>query len=1374
MDNKTAGRAPSKEATIQRSVDLMVFEIGVGAYRQWLEESGLDPAEDGHALKAEALMVRYREPLQDMLDRHFRPFTELPTGTILTRTFRHAARPGNVKMMFEARLSFYKRFARWGMAHREDLNDVFKRKSRRVMREILLVADDEQPEMVVNKLASLQTVSGLNQTRNWLKNAAILCGEEVDATTEAIADTESAKTIARDLREVERQLEVADPVSDQAADLAFAREDIKEVLDETIDSARDPEAARTNAVDVISDGDLPEWVNEYGLNDEQKRVLLAKGNLLINAGAGSGKTHTMVAKIAYCVRELGYHPDQILATSFTRAASGEIKERVKDRFGIESENIGRTTHSIAGTLIRRFLPEIEKKRQNLFKGNANTKIGTCMKMAYKQLELQSWMSKGDKYYKRAIGADDPSLAWVNLGQLPSDALGRPIPQKTLEIIIGKMRASGLTLEEARTQHPNSESMAGAAVAMWASYEYLKEGNRQFGPIIDFDDMLKHGHAVLRDNPQARAQMQKQFKVVLVDEAQDQNIVQNEIFDMIGGQADILAYIGDDRQCAEENTKIMTPQGDVLAKDLNVGQEVFSYRNGKIVPQTVTHLKKSSWSWGYQIETESGRTLTMSPNHKIWASDPVLSEEEHLVYLMYRNDMGYRIGVTSTDSRDPDNSWGSRPHHEKADRLWVLDVCATKEDALYRESEISLAYGVPTQVFQAEKRGINPDRIAKIFAKFGDRGAYVLEAHDMRFDLPHWMSGSYSKHGTERRTIRMNAHSGSNTQVTLEWSGDDLDHLKNSENVTEGKNSRIRRYFASYQKALQYAQDLQEKTKANLCRRLSTPEGMLMLNTASGLHTGMSVAVVEGIEEGVVLEKIVSVQKVEGTFLDLQVDDASNFFGGGILSHNSIYAFRGASPQEFVSRKEKGFEVLTMTNNYRSGSNIVNAGEKLIEHNGDRQLPKTCRAVQQNGEGNIRNRTAETHEAAAASAVREISSSVKAGESPDNFGIVVRNNAEKDAFMIALISQGIPYRSASGSNFFKKPQVKCIINWLRVAVLDSGVELDNALLTAHEAPGFMLDRKFRSSVERVRGSRLDFIMEGGRDEVYTGRSSWRNKSVVEYGEAVRAIREAAQSVSGVADLIQRILSITGGVPIEKGGSEVKDVLYWMTEKVNIQELIADSEIDPDDISLELLRDEAKAPLSPLMAMAEKIPDPKRYLALISKLEGAMDRNNAKSKSPDNATEEHVPSVQIDTCHQWKGLEAENVYVMMAAGVWPNYRSDQAFASGDEEAYDEERRLAYVALTRGKQNVTILSPDVNYMGKDAGTSRFVSEACIPEEGIQNKEASVRTADVDVDVYEPGEIFTPEEFVDEFDMDMDREISLNPLGDLIYEAFIQGELK
>ena len=94
-----------------------------------------------------------------------------------------------------------------------------------------------------------------------------------------------------------------------------------------------------------------------------------------------------------------------------------------------------------------------------------------------------------------------------------------------------------------------------------------------------------------------------------------------------------------------------------------------------------------------------------------------------------------------------------------------------------------------------------------------------------------------------------------------------------------------------------------------------------------------------------------------------------------------------------------------------------------------------------------------------------------------------------------------------------------------------------------------------------------------------------------------------------------------------------------------------------------------------------------LAIIPKVNEKKGKRDIKSsaKIPEDYDE---PAVVIDTCHGWKGLEAKHLWVPMAEGVFPHARSVEEGG----EAIASERRLAYVALTRGRESVTVISPDI----------------------------------------------------------------------------------
>lgn len=468
---------------------------------------------------------------------------------------------------------------------------------------------------------------------------------------------------------------------------------------------------------------------------------------------------------------------------------------------------------------------------------------------------------------------------------------------------------------------------------------------------------------------------------------------------------------------------------------------------------------------------------------------------------------------------------------------------------------------------------------------------------------------------------------------------------------------------------------------------------------------------------------------------------------------SIYAFRGAKPQNYIDlTKTPGYQTLPMSMNFRSGKAIVDAAQKLITHNEDRRIPLMCQADEvRKGMGEIKARQAETHEEAASYVAEEIRTMLEDGGSASDFGILVRNNAEADAYTLELLVRGIPYRTLSRQEggYFGKPLVRALLAWMRLIVGGTPAEINAAVLEAHTTPGFGLDAGFSANLAKyVRGETyLSYISRG--EPVYDGQVAWLNKRVAEYVKAIQTLR-----VSGGMDsesIVRAILDIKGlkGTFVEVLASRVDD-----------EDVIADTGADTE----EARKEAALAPVRPIMIMARHFKDPVNLLAMVAKMKAANEL--VQKKTPDQPDDFKEAAVLVGSCHGWKGLQAKHVYVSMAGGAFPNYRSDNkavaqrnayweglasnitarpdwesdAFlvkaldviqdngelseqdeaelvrrvgkspAPKEVTAYDEERRLAYVALTRGEQTVTVMSPRRNYLGRPSGSSRFIGEACV----------------------------------------------------------------
>jgi len=386
---------------------------------------------------------------------------------------------------------------------------------------------------------------------------------------------------------------------------------------------------------------------------------------------------------------------------------------------------------------------------------------------------------------------------------------------------------------------------------------------------------------------------------------------------------------------------------------------------------------------------------------------------------------------------------------------------------------------------------------------------------------------------------------------------------------------------------------------------------------------------------------------------------------------SIYAFRAADVDQFIEKPEQGFKLLQITTNYRSGRDIVETANTLISHN-KKQIKKTCRATRANGDGQIVGRIVPSHNDVAEQTAADISSEIESGAKASDFGIAVRNRAEMDAFCLALMAKRIPY--ICDRDPLKGIVPRSAISWFNLALGSGKVsssQLNEAITRAHQKPGFFLNEVFASNLREIvpNGSdQLQTLLSGARVYYNESATSKRNQNVAAYANAIRELQGHATSSMS---LFQAILDIKS----EKGS-----FLEVLKKDVNQEDL---GKVEDEGELEEAITQAALTPLRPIMAIAESIPNPMQFVEYVEKLSRAKELSTLKRGHEE-------PAVRINTTHGWKGLEAKNMVVVMAHGVFPSPFADT------EKKMEEERRLAYVAITRGKQKVTVYSPLESYRG------------------------------------------------------------------------------
>jgi DNA helicase-2/ATP-dependent DNA helicase PcrA len=249
------------------------------------------------------------------------------------------------------------------------------------------------------------------------------------------------------------------------------------------------------------------------LNERQKEAVLHKdGPLMIIAGAGSGKTKVLTARIAHLMAG-GVDAFNILALTFTNKAAREMKERVEMILGNnEARNlyIG-TFHSVFARILRTEAPRLGYPNNFTIYDTDDAKA--VVKTVINELNLD------DKHYK-------PGTIYNRISSAKNALVG--------------------PAEYATDYYLQQEDMRSNRPAITQIYEaYVKRCFKNGA--MDFDDLLLKFYELLRNFPDSLSKYQHKFKYILIDEYQDTNPAQYEIVKLLGAMHENVCVVGDDAQ-----------------------------------------------------------------------------------------------------------------------------------------------------------------------------------------------------------------------------------------------------------------------------------------------------------------------------------------------------------------------------------------------------------------------------------------------------------------------------------------------------------------------------------------------------------------------------------------------------------------------------------------------------------------------------------------------------------------------------------------------------------------------------------------------------------------------------------------------------------
>ena len=243
------------------------------------------------------------------------------------------------------------------------------------------------------------------------------------------------------------------------------------------------------------------------LNDAQRDAVAAESqNMLVLAGAGSGKTRVLVHRIAWLIQAEGLSPWAILAVTFTNKAAREMRSRIEEMLQI---------------------------------GTHGMWVGTFHGLAHRLLKAH-WQEAGLPQNFQILDADD-QLRLVKRICRELDLDEARWPPRQAQWYINTQKDEGLRC--AHIEAPESDPFAWTMLRVYRAYEEACER----GGMVDFAELLLRAHELWLHNPELLAHYRGRFKHVLVDEFQDTNTIQYAWLRVLAGDEIPVVAVGDDDQ-----------------------------------------------------------------------------------------------------------------------------------------------------------------------------------------------------------------------------------------------------------------------------------------------------------------------------------------------------------------------------------------------------------------------------------------------------------------------------------------------------------------------------------------------------------------------------------------------------------------------------------------------------------------------------------------------------------------------------------------------------------------------------------------------------------------------------------------------------------
>jgi DNA helicase-2/ATP-dependent DNA helicase PcrA len=395
-------------------------------------------------------------------------------------------------------------------------------------------------------------------------------------------------------------------------------------------------------------------------------------------------------------------------------------------------------------------------------------------------------------------------------------------------------------------------------------------------------------------------------------------------------------------------------------------------------------------------------------------------------------------------------------------------------------------------------------------------------------------------------------------------------------------------------------------------------------------------------------------------------------------NQSIYSFRGANYRNILNFEKdyKEAKTIKLEQNYRSTQNILNAANQVIKNNQNRK-DKNLWSDKGAGDKITYYRSYDEKDEAhyVAHTIKEL---IEEGKSPDEIAVLYRTNAQSRTVEEEMLKENISYRVVGSFYFYARKEIKDLMSYLRLIHNEKdNVSLQRVINSPKRGIGLKTISNLATLAD-IEGKSMYEVITSGKE--------------LEFKKVIEDLKKVAENVT-LTELVDKILDTTG----------------YRQELENEKTLEADIRLE----NLEEFKSITKA-----FEERDGVISLEDFLFEVSLVSDREEYKDAKDK------------VSLMTVHSVKGLEFNDVFVIgLEEGIFPHMNSLM-----DNQDLEEERRLAYVAITRAKERLYLVNARRRMLyGKDQVNppSRFIGE--IDKELISTNTKEEKPQEIKIDKQE-----------------------------------------